>query len=215
MGQSALYTISSAVRETVGVDMCLYRLEQAVPVQWPWQEYEERGEPVTRDQASAETHFHQRTNCFNLVDRPAIQGQQNVKSHHCFAELMDPFRKVEIIVSQFERKLQKIAAICWCVRVMSFHARARARARARAHIDFPELQDIRSTCTVVKEPLVRFQQQISEPSYKLQQVVDMHSTFHILSRLYEQREPVGGALVSLRTDLAALSSAEHHIISDA
>lgn len=84
-------------------------------------------------------------------------------------------------------------------------------------MDFPELQDIRSTCTVVKERLVRFQQQIGEPSYKLQQVVDTrwNSTFHMLSRLYEQREPVGGALVSLRTDLVALSSAEHHIISDA
>lgn len=53
---------------------------------------------------------------------------------------------------------------------------------------------------------------MGKPAHKLQQEVETrwNSTFDMLSRLYEQREPVGAALLSLRTDLAPLSSAEYH-----
>lgn len=93
-------------------------------------------------------------------------------------------------------------------------------------MDFPGLQDIRSkarkivahfrSSTVAKERLASFQQQMGKPTYKLQQEVDTrwNSTFDMLSRLYEQRETVGAALVSLRTDLVAVSSAEYHTISE-
>ena len=94
-------------------------------------------------------------------------------------------------------------------------------------IDFtPGLDDIRSKArkiasyfrmnTVAKEQLVSLQQQMGKPVHKLVQKVDTqwNSTFDMLSRLYEQPEPVGAALVSLTTDLTALSSAEYRSMSE-
>ena len=54
------------------------------------------------------------------------------------------------------------------------------------------------------------------PPHKLIQEVETrwNSTHDMMARLYEQRGPVGAALGSLRTDLAALTSAEYHSMSE-
>ena len=60
------------------------------------------------------------------------------------------------------------------------------------------------------------QEQLAKPRLKLIQEVETrwNSTFNMLQRLFEQREPVGAALASLTTDIPPLSSEEYSIISD-
>lgn len=93
-------------------------------------------------------------------------------------------------------------------------------------IDFPGFDEIRGrarkivayfrSSTVAKERLGTFQQQMGKPAHKLLQEVDTrwNSTYDMLARLYEQREPVGAALVSLMTDLPPLSSTEYQSMSE-
>ena len=72
------------------------------------------------------------------------------------------------------------------------------------------------TSTLARERLLELQQQMGVPPHKLIQEVETHwnSTHDMMARLYEQRGPVGAALGSLRTDLAALTSAEYHSMSE-
>ena len=54
------------------------------------------------------------------------------------------------------------------------------------------------------------------PALKLIQEVNTrwNSTYNMLQRLYNLREPVGATLAGLRTDIAALSSEQYVIISE-
>ena len=72
------------------------------------------------------------------------------------------------------------------------------------------------TSTLARERLLELQQQMGVPPHKLIQEVETrwNSTHDMMARLYEQRGPVGAALGSLRTDLAALTSAEYHSMSE-
>nr|XP_055036967.1 zinc finger BED domain-containing protein 4-like [Misgurnus anguillicaudatus] len=73
----------------------------------------------------------------------------------------------------------------------------------------------RSSCKA-KDKLVEMQTLMGRPSLKLLQEVDTrwNSTFDMLQRLYEQREPVGAALSGLNSDTAPLSSLEYEIIQE-
>ncbi|XP_041920524.1 E3 SUMO-protein ligase ZBED1-like [Alosa sapidissima] len=70
------------------------------------------------------------------------------------------------------------------------------------------------TSTVARERLLSIQQQMGIPPHKLVQEVETrwNSTYDMMSRLYEQREPVGAAVVSLCT--AALTSAEYQSLAE-
>ena len=59
------------------------------------------------------------------------------------------------------------------------------------------------------------QEQLGKPQLKLIQEVETrwNSTFNMLQRLFEQREPVGAALGSLTTDISPRSSEDYGIIS--
>ncbi|XP_028428641.1 zinc finger BED domain-containing protein 4-like [Perca flavescens] len=72
------------------------------------------------------------------------------------------------------------------------------------------------TSTVARERLLSIQQQMGIPVHKLVQEVETrwNSTYEMMARLYEQREPVSAAMVSLSTDLAALTPAEYHNIAE-
>ncbi|KAJ8332760.1 hypothetical protein SKAU_G00416560 [Synaphobranchus kaupii] len=72
------------------------------------------------------------------------------------------------------------------------------------------------TSTTAKERLTQVQERIGRPSLKMIQEVDTrwNSTFHMLDRLYQQREPVGAALASLNTDLTPLTSQEYEAIGE-
>lgn len=88
----------------------------------------------------------------------------------------------------------------------------------------PGLEDIRGkarkiaghfrTSTLARGRLLCLQTQMEVPTHKLVQEVETrwNSTFDMFSRLYEQREAVGAAMLSLPTDLVALTTAEYHTI---
>ncbi|KAL2076466.1 hypothetical protein ACEWY4_027930 [Coilia grayii] len=67
------------------------------------------------------------------------------------------------------------------------------------------------TSTVGRERLLALQTQMKTPPHKLIQEVETrwNSTYDMLKRLYEQREPVGAALASLQTDVAPLTAIEY------
>ena len=89
----------------------------------------------------------------------------------------------------------------------------------------PGLADIRSrsrkvvtyfkTSTTAKEKLREVQEQMQSPVHKLIQEVDTrwNSTYHMLQRLFEERQAVGAALATLRTDVRPLSSEDYDTIS--
>ncbi|XP_008278625.1 leucine-rich repeat-containing protein 48-like [Stegastes partitus] len=60
------------------------------------------------------------------------------------------------------------------------------------------------------------QQRMGRPHLKLLQEVDTkwNGTYIMLQRLYEEREPVGAALVSMRTDLAPITAEEYHSVKE-
>ncbi|KAK1900426.1 Zinc finger BED domain containing protein 1 [Dissostichus eleginoides] len=64
--------------------------------------------------------------------------------------------------------------------------------------------------TLAKEKLVSVQRQLGRPTLKLLQEVETrwNSTYHMLQRLVDLREPVGAALASLNTEITTLTSAE-------
>ena len=57
--------------------------------------------------------------------------------------------------------------------------------------------------------------QMGRPQLKLIQEVDTrwNSTYHMLQRIYDLREPVGAALAGLRTDIVPLLSQNYVIIA--
>ncbi|KAJ4936575.1 hypothetical protein JOQ06_001164 [Pogonophryne albipinna] len=69
--------------------------------------------------------------------------------------------------------------------------------------------------TLAKEKLVSVQRQLGRPTLKLLQEVETrwNSTYHMLQRLVDLREPVGAALASLNTEITTLTSAEFTTIS--
>ncbi|XP_037637100.1 zinc finger BED domain-containing protein 4-like [Sebastes umbrosus] len=89
----------------------------------------------------------------------------------------------------------------------------------------PVLSDIRAkarklvgyfrSSTTAKEKLAQVQQDMGRPKLKLLQEVDTrwNSTFHMLHRLVELREPVGAALAGLQTDIPSLTSEEYNTVS--
>ncbi|KAK7882934.1 hypothetical protein WMY93_029108 [Mugilogobius chulae] len=74
----------------------------------------------------------------------------------------------------------------------------------------------RSSCKA-KEKLNEVQVLMNRPTMKLIQEVETrwNSTYDMLERLYEQREPVGAALSYLQNDVSPLTSAEYDIIHEA
>lgn len=90
----------------------------------------------------------------------------------------------------------------------------------------PGLEDVRTrarrmvtyfkTSTTAKERLREKQEQMGRPVKKLILEVDTrwNSTYLMLQRIYEEREPVGAALATLRTDVAPLTSEEYQAISE-
>ncbi|XP_029292076.1 zinc finger BED domain-containing protein 4-like isoform X2 [Cottoperca gobio] len=67
-----------------------------------------------------------------------------------------------------------------------------------------------------QERLTKVQEQMGRPALKLIQEVDTrwNSTYHMLQRFYDLREPVGAALAGLRTEVAPLSSRQYEIIAE-
>ncbi|KAG7526985.1 zinc finger BED domain-containing protein 4-like [Solea senegalensis] len=72
------------------------------------------------------------------------------------------------------------------------------------------------TSTTAKERLVQVQEHMGRQPYKMIIEVDMRwiSTFLMLQRLYELREPVGAALASLKTDITPLTAAEYDSVNN-
>ncbi|KAJ8336870.1 hypothetical protein SKAU_G00380900 [Synaphobranchus kaupii] len=72
------------------------------------------------------------------------------------------------------------------------------------------------TSTTAKERLTQVQERTGRPTLKMIQEVDTrwNSTFHMLDRLHQQREPMGAALASLNTDLTPLTSQEYEAIRE-
>ncbi|KAK0134082.1 Zinc finger BED domain-containing protein 4 [Merluccius polli] len=87
----------------------------------------------------------------------------------------------------------------------------------------PGMTDIRSrkvvtyfkTSTTAKEKLREVQEQMQCPVHKLIQEVDTrwNSTYHMLQHLFEERQAVGAALATLRTDVRPLSSEDYDTIT--
>ncbi|XP_048010537.1 zinc finger BED domain-containing protein 4-like [Megalobrama amblycephala] len=71
--------------------------------------------------------------------------------------------------------------------------------------------------TTAKERLAQVQEQMGRPVLKLIIEVDTrwNSTYNMLERLYQVREPVGAALACLRTDITPLTALEYEAIQDA
>lgn len=67
----------------------------------------------------------------------------------------------------------------------------------------------------LKEKLALVQEQMGRPKLKLLQEVETrwNSTFHMLQRLVELREPVGAALASLQTDIPGVTSDEYNNVT--
>lgn len=88
------------------------------------------------------------------------------------------------------------------------------------------LEDIRSkarnivtyirTSTTARERLYQIQQQMSKPTLKLIQEVDIrwNSAYAKLQRLHDQRKPAGAALVASKTDLTTLTSEEYDRVDE-
>ncbi|XP_077097966.1 E3 SUMO-protein ligase ZBED1-like [Siphateles boraxobius] len=79
------------------------------------------------------------------------------------------------------------------------------RTRARKVVTFFK------TSTTANEKLKEVQEQMNHPVKKLIQEVDTrwNSTFLMLQRLYEERQSVGAALATLKTDVRPLSSEDY------
>ncbi|XP_054638097.1 zinc finger BED domain-containing protein 4-like [Dunckerocampus dactyliophorus] len=85
----------------------------------------------------------------------------------------------------------------------------------------PELEDIRSrgrkivghfkSSTTAKQKLFELQRQLARPEHKLIQEVDTrwNSTFAMLERLFNEREPMGAVLASLSSDLTPFTSEDY------
>ncbi|KAK7909453.1 hypothetical protein WMY93_014137 [Mugilogobius chulae] len=88
------------------------------------------------------------------------------------------------------------------------------------------LQDIRErarkivgyfrSSTLAKEQLTTCQTLMSKPQHKLIQEIETrwNSTYDMMARLYEQREPVGASLATLHTNVLPLSSADYLTIQE-
>ncbi|KAL7840048.1 hypothetical protein AOLI_G00253710, partial [Acnodon oligacanthus] len=88
-----------------------------------------------------------------------------------------------------------------------------------------ELEEIRTrarrpagyfkSSTTAKEKLCEVQEQMGKPKHKLIREVDTrwNSTFSVLQRLYEPRQPLAASLPSLNTDLMVFSSEEFETIN--
>ncbi|XP_029942702.1 zinc finger BED domain-containing protein 1-like, partial [Salarias fasciatus] len=70
--------------------------------------------------------------------------------------------------------------------------------------------------TTAKEKLAQVQQQMGRPTLKLINEVPTrwNSTYQMLSRLHDEREPVWVSLASLKTDLTPLTADEYTIIGE-
>ncbi|KAK7901739.1 hypothetical protein WMY93_018508 [Mugilogobius chulae] len=70
------------------------------------------------------------------------------------------------------------------------------------------------TSVKAKEKLTEVQEQLQKPKHKLLQEVDTrwNSTYLMLERLFEQREPVAAALASLSSETPPLSTMDYDII---
>ena len=68
----------------------------------------------------------------------------------------------------------------------------------------------------VKERLVQMQTHMARPPLKLLQEVDTrwNSTYQMLQRIYDLREPVGAAVASLLTDIPPLTAGEYMIVGE-
>ncbi|MGL5596557.1 MAG: hypothetical protein ACRDDA_00215, partial [Aeromonas sp.] len=85
----------------------------------------------------------------------------------------------------------------------------------------PELEDLRNrgrkivghfrSSTTAKDKLSQFQHQMGRPQHKLIQEVETrwNSTFAMFQRLYEQREPLGAVLPTLRSELSPFTAEEY------
>nr|XP_055070155.1 E3 SUMO-protein ligase ZBED1-like [Misgurnus anguillicaudatus] len=73
------------------------------------------------------------------------------------------------------------------------------------------------TSTTAKERLAQVQEQMGRPVLKLIIEVDTrwNSTYNMLERLHQLREPVGAALASLRTDITPPTALEYEAVQDA
>ncbi|XP_062872093.1 zinc finger BED domain-containing protein 4-like [Trichomycterus rosablanca] len=92
--------------------------------------------------------------------------------------------------------------------------------------EVPGLSELRAKCrkmvtyfrtsTTAKETLTQVQKQMGLPSLKMILEVDTrwNSTYLMLERLYNLREPVGAALASLRTEITPPTSLEYEIIKE-
>jgi len=90
----------------------------------------------------------------------------------------------------------------------------------------PGLEDIRlkarkivahfKSSTTARERLLVVQNQMGKPNHKLIQEVETrwNSTYAMLERLFDQREPVGAALVTLKTSLISLTSEEYQTVNE-
>ncbi|KAJ7985135.1 hypothetical protein DPEC_G00348940 [Dallia pectoralis] len=93
--------------------------------------------------------------------------------------------------------------------------------------DISSFNDIRSKCrklvtdfrtsTTAKERLAQVQEQMGRPVLKMIIEVDTrwNSTYSMLERLYQLREPVGAALASLKTDITPPTALEYEAVQDA
>ncbi|XP_073671376.1 E3 SUMO-protein ligase ZBED1-like [Paramisgurnus dabryanus] len=119
-----------------------------------------------------------------------------------------------------------------CVRALNIrHAICIAHALnlivRKSFDDVPDLNQLRTKCrklvtyfrtsTTGKERLAQVQVQMGRPTLKMIIEVDTrwNSTYSMLERMYDLREPVGAALASLRTDVSPPSSLEYDTIKDA
>ncbi|XP_048034748.1 E3 SUMO-protein ligase ZBED1-like [Megalobrama amblycephala] len=92
--------------------------------------------------------------------------------------------------------------------------------------DISSFNDIRLKCrklvtyfqtsTTAKERLAQVQEQMARPILKLIIEVDIrwNSTYNMLERLYQLREPVGAALACLRTDITPPTALEYEAVQD-
>ncbi|XP_076137405.1 E3 SUMO-protein ligase ZBED1-like [Alosa pseudoharengus] len=119
-----------------------------------------------------------------------------------------------------------------CVRALNIrHAICIAHALnlivKKSFDDVPGLNELRTKCrklvtyfrtsTTGKERLAQVQVQMGRPALKMIIEVDTrwNSTYSMLERLYDLREPVGAALASLRTDVSPPTSLEYETMKDA
>lgn len=72
------------------------------------------------------------------------------------------------------------------------------------------------TSTTARERLLMLQNHMGKPSLKLIQEVETrwNSTYAMLERLFAQREPVGAALATLKTNLTPLTAEQYQTINE-